>query len=73
MHTQFSNRNQIILLNPIRKDLELKRNQLSNIPSNPNQRPQSKRIKDKGLNTLEACRSLISNTSSQVYQFMMIK
>jgi len=73
MHTPFFNRNQIFLLNPIRKNSELKLYQFSNILSNPNQEPQSKRIKDKGLKTHEMCRSLIFNFSSQDDKFMIVK
>ena len=45
MHTQFSNRKQFFLLNPTRKDPELKPHQFFNIPGNSNQEQHSKKIK----------------------------
>jgi len=54
MHTQFYNKNQIFLLNPTRKDIEVKLYQFSD------QETQYKRMKDKGLNAPEMCRSSIN-------------
>ena len=45
MHIQFSNRKQVFLLNPTRKDPELKLYQFSNIHGNLNQEQHSKKIK----------------------------
>ena len=73
MHIQFSNRKQIFLLNPKRKDPELKSYQFFNIHGNSNQEQHSNRITRYGSNTPEMCNSSIFNVSSQVDQDMIVK